>query len=345
MLGVPPLSEFDVIIVGAGPAGCATAIRCAGAGLRVALLERANFPRHAPGESLHPGVQPLLRHLGVEDRFLEAGFLRYPGIVVEWGASEFVREFGADENGPWLGFQAWRADLDAILLERARDLGVTVLQPASATGAHRGPDGAVRGVETSDGPITAEFTVDATGRWRALSRWLAIDWDQHGHDRRVWFGYVAGDCPSRRDRPAIRADKGGWTWVARVRESTYQWTRMNFDGSRPPDGWLPPELLGLNPIGVQGGQDVTWRIATRPSGPGYFLAGDAAATLDPASSHGVLKALMSGIMIGDLLEHMFAGRIDDLAAMAHYQRFVTDWFRSDLDELTALYDRLGSCPR
>jgi 2-polyprenyl-6-methoxyphenol hydroxylase-like FAD-dependent oxidoreductase len=149
------LSDFDVIVLGAGPAGCAAAIRCAQAGRRVAMLERADFPRHAPGESLHPGVQPLLRQLGVEDRFLAAGFLRYPGIVVEWGAPEFVREFGADENGPWLGFHAWRAELDAILLERARQDGVTVLQPVKATGVLGAPDGAVTGVETSDGPIAA----------------------------------------------------------------------------------------------------------------------------------------------------------------------------------------------
>jgi hypothetical protein len=161
----------------------------------------------------------------------------------------------------------------------------------------------------------------------------------------VWFGYALGDCPPRRDRPAIRADSGGWTWVARVRESTYQWTRLNFDGSRPPEGWLPPELSGLEPIGVLGGQDVTWRIATRLSGPGYFLAGDATATLDPVSSHGVLKALMSGILIGYLIEHLFARRITVLEARSHYDQTVADWFWSDLHELTTLYDWLGSYPR
>jgi flavin-dependent dehydrogenase len=334
------LSDFDVVILGAGPAGTATAICCARAGLRVAVLERESFPRHAPGESLHPGVQPLLRLLGVEDRVLAAGFVRYRGIVVEWGAPEFVREFGADADGPWLGFQACRAEFDAILLERARSLGTAVLQPARATAAILGPDAAVQGIKTSDAPISAAFTVDATGRWRTLSRWLGIDWHQRGPNRYAWFGYAEGDCPARHDYPAIRADSEGWTWVARVGQSIYQWTRINFDGSRPPDDWLPLELSGLKPIGLQGGQDVTWRIASCLSGPGYFLAGDAAATLDPASSHGVLKALMSGILIGHLIERLFARRIEVLAAVSHYNRVVADWFRNDLDELTTIYDRL-----
>jgi flavin-dependent dehydrogenase len=86
---------------------------------------------------------------------------------------------------------------------------------------------------------------------------------------------------------------------------------------------------------------VSWRIATRPAGAGYFLAGDAAATLDPASSHGVLKALMSGIHAGHQIDHIISRRIDDLAAIAYYSRFVEDWFRHDCTELTSLYERLS----
>jgi flavin-dependent dehydrogenase len=43
------------------------------------------------------------------------------------------------------------------------------------------------------------------------------------------------------------------------------------------------------------GADVTWRLAQRTAGPGWLLVDDAAAQLDPSSSHGVLRALMSGM--------------------------------------------------
>ncbi len=123
--------SVDVVIIGGGPAGSATAISCATAGLSVLVLERAAFPRDCPGESLHPGVEPLFTQLGVGDAVRAARFVRYPGFWVEWdGPRQFV-PFGQDANGPWLGFQAWRAELDALLLERARALGVEVLQPAA----------------------------------------------------------------------------------------------------------------------------------------------------------------------------------------------------------------------
>jgi flavin-dependent dehydrogenase len=52
----------------------------------------------------------------------------------------------------------------------------------------------------------------------------------------------------------------------------------------------------LNAYGGSHGADVTWRALVRPSGIGYYVIGDAAAVLDPACSHGLLKALMSGML-------------------------------------------------
>src|SRR5689334_22676473 len=128
------MTEADVVVLGAGPAGSAAAITAAAAGLSVVVIERERFPRPAPGESLHPGVQPLLRQLGVEDEVLAQRFLRHPGHLLRWGGPERFERFGADADGPWLGFQAWRPAFDQILLDRARSLGATVLQPCQFRG-------------------------------------------------------------------------------------------------------------------------------------------------------------------------------------------------------------------
>ncbi len=75
------MSRYDVIILGGGPAGSATAIICAQHGLQVALLERDKFPRNRPGETLHPGVEPLLGQLGVLEEILNADFIRELRVV------------------------------------------------------------------------------------------------------------------------------------------------------------------------------------------------------------------------------------------------------------------------
>ena len=330
----------DVLILGAGPAGSATAIACARAGLRVALVERSAFPRHAPGETLHPGAEPLLASLGVADQVYAAGFLRHAGHWVAWDGPPRFEPFGHDVTGPWLGFQAWRPTFDALLLDHARRLGTHVLQPCRAL-RPLCATGRVVGVATDEGPLRARFIVDASGRRGWLAEQLQLETVCQGPRLVAWYGYAVGDCRQRDDAPAIVADETGWTWTARVRPRTYQWTRLAFDGGRPAGGWLPAEFAGLSPLTATRGADVTWRAATLPAGSGYFQVGDAAAVLDPASSHGVLKALMSGMMAAHLIVRCVRqGASEPVAALA-YNEWVHKWFEHDVRRLSELYARLA----
>lgn len=78
-------------------------------------------------------------------------------------------------------------------------------------------------------------------------------------------------------------------------------------------------------------------------GGGYVAAGDAALVLDPASSHGVLRALLSGMHAARLVGAVLAG--GDEARLSHaYSAFVASWFAHDVAALQALYRRLPEPP-
>ena len=97
--GNSKIFNFPVVIIGSGPAGTAAAISLAQKGLAAVIIERESFPRHHPGETLHPGIEPLLRQLAVAEEVLSAGFLRHEGNWVQWeGEGRFV-PFGADATG------------------------------------------------------------------------------------------------------------------------------------------------------------------------------------------------------------------------------------------------------
>src|SRR4051794_25366150 len=77
---------WDLLIIGAGPAGCAAAISARRHGLTVMMLEASAQPRRVPGETLHPGIEPLFARLGVAAQVARAGFHRHAGIRIGWDA-------------------------------------------------------------------------------------------------------------------------------------------------------------------------------------------------------------------------------------------------------------------
>jgi 2-polyprenyl-6-methoxyphenol hydroxylase-like FAD-dependent oxidoreductase len=117
------------------------------------------------------------------------------------------------------------------------------------------------------------------------------------------------------------------------------------DNRRPDANWLPQELVGLQRCGRTTGADCSWRSVPAAAGPGYFLAGDAAAVLDPASSHGVLRALMSGMMAGHLLGQVVGRGLPEEQAASAYRDWLANWFAHDVWKLRELYSALPDPPR
>lgn len=320
-------------IVGGGPAGSAAAIWCAKNGLDVVVVEALAFPRDRPGESLHPGIEPLFDQLGVGDAVRAAGFLRYPRHRVEWGGAARFESFGEDARGPWLGFQAWRADLDAILLRRAVAAGARVLQPCRAV-APIIEAGRVVGIESDAGEIRARFVIDGSGSRHWLGRMAGIPMRRASRRLIATYGYVSDPAGETGIEPVLSGDRWGWCWVARMRPDTVAWAQLDFTKLRRS---APEALRGMRQEGAVRGADVTWRILEACAGDGYFAIGDAAATLDPAASHGVLKAIMSGILAADLIAEVVRGATTESAAAASFQSWTSGWFERDSRKLRELY--------
>ncbi|HSR50035.1 MAG TPA: FAD-dependent monooxygenase [Acidobacteriota bacterium] len=144
------LMECDVCVIGAGPAGSSFARRMAQLGYQVVMVEKLAFPRPHIGESLPPGILPLLDQLEMRAAIEKAGFLRPREAHVLWPGRETQhqegrnrdrgeRESGDREAGEPLstadgadapGFQVERGHFDDLLLRGACQAGVRLLQPA-----------------------------------------------------------------------------------------------------------------------------------------------------------------------------------------------------------------------
>lgn len=333
--------DTDVAVIGGGPAGSATAIACAARGLRVRVFEREATGGERPGDTLHPGVEPLLAQLGIDgERLAAVTGARHEGVWIEWNGTRRFDAFGGSTQEPWRGFQVHRPAFDAMLLERAGELGAKVCQPCAVSGLLM-RDGAISGVTTDDGPVTARTVVDASGRTQWLCRQLRIDRPVCSPRLSARYGYADGHYPERDAAPEINGDASGWLWTAMVRPGTYQWTRVSLDGSRIPADWMPEAMRHLTPKGASRGADVTWRIARETARPGWFMVGDAAAVIDPSSSHGVLKALLSGVTAAHLIDAALVDGACASEAADAYHDWLTGWFASDVRQLARFYAELG----
>src|SRR3954464_7178472 len=95
----------DLVIIGGGPAGTAAGIMARNLGLSVVLLEARPFPRHRPGETLHPGTESILRQLGILEAVEALSILRPEAQASTWGGATTTVPYGLDECGTWRAFQ------------------------------------------------------------------------------------------------------------------------------------------------------------------------------------------------------------------------------------------------
>ncbi|WP_031522764.1 NAD(P)/FAD-dependent oxidoreductase [Streptomyces sp. NRRL F-5123] len=207
-------TDYDVVIVGGGPAGSSAASYLAKAGMSVAVFEGANFPRPHVGESLVPATTRVLLETGAMPKIEAAGFPRKYGAA--WTSSmprnvsgsattTFTHELGTadilfserDQDGVDRDytFHVDRSKFDLILLKHAESLGAKVFQGVRAMRVDFGdPDQVALTVKM--GPkeidVTAKMVIDASGRQTMLGRQLGLKEPDPVFDQYAIHGWFEG---------------------------------------------------------------------------------------------------------------------------------------------------------
>ncbi|MEG3636634.1 geranylgeranyl reductase family protein [Micromonospora palythoicola] len=154
-------NDADVIVVGAGPGGSATAYHLARHGVRVLLLEKTEFPREKVcGDGLTPRATRQLIRMGV-DTSPEAGWLHNRGLRVIGGGVRLELDWPDLASFPNYGLVRTRLDFDDLLAQRAVSAGAKLRTSVNVIGPVLDGDGRVIGVQGEDGPDKAPVTFHA----------------------------------------------------------------------------------------------------------------------------------------------------------------------------------------
>jgi flavin-dependent dehydrogenase len=309
--------QFDVAIAGAGPAGSSAAIQLALGGARVLLVEQKKFPRpKLCGEFISPECISHFERLGVAGAMLAAGASHISNTVFysRGGASVCLPSEWFKPGITALGLS--RSEMDHKLLERAKEVGVAVLENAHASVLHDGNrvSGLTVKVDDELRACKATLTIDATGRSRALARQpdqplikpKLVAFKVHLKNTRL----NKGDCEIYFYRHGygglsrIENDLSNLCFIVSardvrrlgsdpetvMREVVMQNKRAAFalGDAVPTSPWLSVSLSGFE------------KHSVTPE-PGLLTVGDAAAFIDPFTGSGMLMALESGELAAETI--------------------------------------------
>ena len=322
---------YDIVVIGSGVAGLSAAIAGSASGLRVLVLERSTTPPSSPGETFHPGIEPLLSHFGVLEAVDRAATGRPGGIIVEDGRRSKVQSYGSSHDAQWFGYHVPRKELHQILFYRALALGATVRFGCSARSVIRINANKLL-VQTETGSHSCSWLFDGTGPANWLARIDRTGYQDGSPQFTVSYGYrqLPREKLEGLPWPCISLRSWGWTWDAPLGDGRVAWVHLynNRDA-----------MLKRRPAESRSA-DATWRVSRVPAHCNMFRIGDAALRVDPSSGKGVLRAMMSAIMAVHLVKSVRHELIDHRSAELVYCKWISDWFSSDVRELSGLLNGL-----
>jgi flavin-dependent dehydrogenase len=288
------------------------------------VVERDEFPRHRIGESLLPSMMPVLEDFGLVEACRKAGFVEKTGATFIWGKTRepWDIRFAESQFLPsGFAFHVERSIFDQILLDNARALGAEVRMRATVTSA-LSEDGRIVGLtfEDADGQTVtarAKFVIDASGSASVVGRTVTERrYDDQMRQVALYSYYrnIRGAQDFRRSHITVESSPKGWFWFipmnseelgevslglvtgreftdeirAKGAEAFYEEALAQAPNVREMIG---PQAERVRPIHLV--RD--WAYSCdETAGPGYYLAGDAAAFLDPLLSTGVSLAMLAG---------------------------------------------------
>jgi flavin-dependent dehydrogenase len=334
-----PAGTADVVVIGGGPSGSTAAALLARRGHRVALFERARFPRDHVGESLLPYCYEIFEELGVLEA-MKQRMVRKPGVrfIDVDGRHHTTWCFGhVIEDESHLSFHVRRDRFDHMLLRNAADHGVEVHEETRVQAVDLdGLDGSVTVEATGpDGEahrVVARYVLDASGRdtflanrkgWKRAhddldrvavsTHWTGVRLEGGLAEGLLQIVYLGGEkkgwiwvIPIGADRVSIGVVVNNAYYKARRRElrdaGSKDWKR-DFYAAELASSPFVAEVIAtgrsVQPPMING--DYSYLTSTK-YGANFALIGDAHTFIDPIFASGIYLSMQSARLVAGAVD-------------------------------------------
>ena len=337
--------DAEVIVVGGGPAGAATAWALARDGIDVLVLDRARFPRDKIcAEYLSPEASRILADMGVLDEIERSNPAHLAGMRVR-APNGLIADGEFASNHGFRGFRdrglaMRRTILDEIVLRGAREVGARVQEETRVTDIYRNGSTRVEGVvvHEADGKqrtLRARYVVGADGLRSVVARRLGLTKTSRFWPRRIALVAHYQNVQGVGDMGEMHVDYDGYFGVVDVGglmnvAVVVPLSRANKIADKTAffEEWIAarPHLAER----FHGAERITPVRATGPFAsstrrawaPGAALVGDAADFFDPFTGEGIFAALRGGEVLAPYIAEalFYQSDIDEARILAGYDR-------------------------
>jgi flavin-dependent dehydrogenase len=305
------MPSHDVVIVGAAPAGSLAALVLARAGHRVALLDRASFPRaKVCGNCINPAAWDIWKKLDLTESYSALTHQELTGFAIHAeGRTLYRHTFPSPQRGP----RAIARDiLDDWLRRQAQAAGAEFFPQTVVTHI----DSQTGVVQTARGEFSGRLIFGADGRNSLVARQSGLMPAARRCHRVAWQTSIPAP-PDLDDHAHMHVFEEGYFGFARY-SRTQAVISMVLDSRRSQDPLLlvrrvlpwfeGREWLRMNPI---------TRAAARTGSGRVWLLGDAARVVEPFTGEGITFALSTGWLAAEAALAGFA-RNDPIGALSSY---------------------------
>jgi flavin-dependent dehydrogenase len=360
-------TDFDVIIIGGGPAGATLGCLLGMNGYRALIVEKDIHPRDHVGESITPSTNPIFKRIGFLEKIEDAGFVHKPGAC--WTSprgevGKFVSlrlgEFPPPGATQFYTYNVERDVFDTLLLRHAHEKGAKVLQGVRVQQVLFEGDRAVGvRVAPTDGwerDLTARFVVDASGRRCFLATQLGLKKKDPVFNQFCIFSWFKGVEPNPPGYEGMLflhfLDlERSWAWQIPMRDGICSvgvvTDKKDFQKSGKTGEEFFESLLRLNQSlqhNMRNSERIRpWWIEADYSyeikqlvGPGWMLIGDALRFVDPVFSTGVDVAMFSANYAFETIDEVLKGR-DEAEALREYDGRVGSGVQAWYDLIAMFY--------
>jgi flavin-dependent dehydrogenase len=335
------MTEADVLILGAGPAGSTLAYWLASAGLATTILDRASGPEFKVGESLLPEGVRLCHEMGLAEALATGPFLPKHGAQFILSADgvgdrfDFREALRAERCNH--AYQVKRRDFDGLLQEHARGAGAELLWNVNVRRVELDADNHVSAWDIDGAEHRARYLVDATGLAHLVARQERAFEPLDGLKKVSILSHFEGIPHQEGERAGdirILWTPSGWFWVIPFLDGTTSVgvvgdpdvvaaaggdDQARFDalaGQSETHRAVLGERRQLAP--VQRRADYSFRSKAK-TGPRHLLLGDAGGFIDPIFSTGVYLAQQGAFLARDaILPALSRGELPGAAQRAHF---------------------------